>query len=84
MKVVAPVHDAILIEAPLEELDAAVARTQRLMEQASQIVLAGFRLRSDAKIVRHPGRFEDGRGSGMWETVTRLLAEETSVQQQPA
>ena len=84
VKVVAPVHDAILIEAPLEELDAAVARTQRLMEQASQIVLAGFPLRSEAKIVRHPGRFEDGRGTGMWETVTRLLAEETSVQQQPA
>src|SRR5262249_40327606 len=35
MRVCAPVHDAILIEAPLDELDAAVEVTQRAMADAS-------------------------------------------------
>src|SRR5262249_26876308 len=35
IRVCAPVHDAILIEAPAEELDAAVEATQRAMADAS-------------------------------------------------
>ena len=31
--VCAPIHDALLIEAPVDELDAAVARTQQQMER---------------------------------------------------
>lgn len=65
----APVHDAILIEAPLESLDAVVAQTQAIMKQASATVLGGFTLESDAKIVRYPDRYMDERGSRMWNTV---------------
>ncbi len=64
----APVHDAILIEAPLAELSVVVADTQRAMAEASRAVLAGFELRSDAKVFRHPERFQDERGEVMWET----------------
>lgn len=65
----APVHDAILIEAPLETLDAVVAQTQEAMQQASAIVLDGFVLKSDARVVRYPERYMDERGIKMWNTV---------------
>ncbi len=67
--VAAPVHDALLISAPLDGLDAAVADTQSAMEEASAVVLGGFKLRSDAKIFRYPQRYMDERGTAMWDAV---------------
>lgn len=71
----APVHDAVLIAAPLELLDAHVTRMQAIMVEASQIVLNGFALGSDAVVVRYPDRYMDDRGKLMWETVNRLAGE---------
>jgi hypothetical protein len=71
--VCAPVHDALLIEAPLDRFDTAVADVERHMADASAIVLGGFRLRSDAKVIRYPERYEDPRGAHMWNTVCELL-----------
>ena len=68
-----PVHDALLVEAPADGIEAAVAETQRAMQEASELVLPGFPLRTDAKIVRHPERYTDERGRRMWETVWSLL-----------
>lgn len=71
--VCAPVHDAILVEGGLDEIDHVVAETQRAMREASAAVLDGFELRSDAKVIRHPERYSDPRGERMWETVSELL-----------
>ena len=73
VRVCAPVHDAILIEAPLAELDAVVEHTQAIMREASAAVLGGFMLESDAKIVRSPERYMDARGVQMWNTVMGQL-----------
>jgi hypothetical protein len=62
----------MLIEAPLGQLDAAVATAQEAMADASNAVL-GFRLRSDVKLVRHPDRYADERGTTMWQTVWELI-----------
>jgi DNA polymerase I-like protein with 3'-5' exonuclease and polymerase domains len=67
-----PVHDALLIEAPLDQIDGAVVATQLAMKEASEIVLAGFSLRTDAKIVRYPDRYSDKRGELMWKTVCEM------------
>ena len=75
ISVCAPVHDALLIEAPLDELDRVVETTQRVMADASAVVLDGFRLRSDAKIIRHPDRYEDERGRAMWREVWAIMDE---------
>ncbi len=72
--VCAPVHDAVLVEAPLDDLEFAVERTQRAMTEASEIVLGGFSLRSEAKIIRYPERFQDERGARMWSTVWDCIA----------
>jgi DNA polymerase I len=71
--VCAPIHDALLIEAPLDQLDAHIQKTQTLMAGASSIVLNGFALRSDVDIVRYPERYRDDRGVKMWETVSRII-----------
>jgi len=75
ISVCAPVHDAILIQAPLDRLEEEVARTQQAMAEASAAVLGGFELRSDAKLVRWPDHYTDPRGDDMWALVCGLLEE---------
>ena len=77
----APVHDAVMICAPLDRLEHDIAATQAAMVEASRIVLDGFELRSDAKVVRYPDRYSDARGDKMWATVTRILAENNKGEQ---
>jgi len=73
IEVCAPVHDALLIEAQATDIVAAVYQTQEAMARASAAVLGGFRLRSEAKVVVHPDRYDDERGRVMWSQVTALL-----------
>jgi hypothetical protein len=75
IRVAAPVHDALLIEAEVHEIEHAVALCQGAMAEASRTVLDGFELRTEAGLIRHPGRFMDEeRGRGMWDLVQNLLA----------
>lgn len=67
-----PVHDALLIEAPLDELDSTILKVQELMAEAGRIVLNGFELRTDVDVVRYPDRYMDGRGEKMWNIITKL------------
>ena len=89
IEVVAPVHDAVLIVADdrkidvadvhkidvadVREIDVAVADMQRAMAEASRVVLDGFELRTNAKIVRYPDRYMDPRGAEMWAKVLGIL-----------
>ena len=65
----------MLIEAPLTAIDDAVKATQDAMAEASSIVLGGFTLRSDAKVIRHPDRYMDERGMRMWDEVAGILSD---------
>jgi DNA polymerase I-like protein with 3'-5' exonuclease and polymerase domains len=73
LRVCAPVHDALLVEANEDDIEAVVAQTQAAMKEASALVLPGFPLRTEAKIVRYPERYGDPRGVQMWETVQSIL-----------
>jgi DNA polymerase-1 len=75
IRVCCPVHDALLVEGPADEIDGIVEATKAAMREASELVLPGFPLRTDAKIVRYPDRYMDGRGERMWATVCRLVDE---------
>jgi DNA polymerase I len=77
--VVAPVHDAVLIEAPIERIEADVALTREIMRRASRIVLnadaaGNHELRTDSTVIRYPDRYSDKRGAAIWEQVIGLLA----------
>lgn len=73
IRVCAPVHDALLIEADAEDIEEAVAVTREQMSKASRAVLYGITVSTDVKIVRHPDRYTDPRGSEFWETLHKLL-----------
>ena len=92
IEVCAPVHDAVLIRAPLERLDADIAKMQECMRESSRIVLSGFQLRTEALPenkdengqavsigVRYPDRYMDEREGAreMWERVLGLLDKAT-------
>lgn len=73
--VCAPVHDALLVEGPADSIQEVVTATQDAMSEAAEIVLGGFKLRTDTKTIGPGERYLDPRGAKMWETVSRLLAE---------
>ena len=67
-----PVHDAVLVEGPADQIEDVVAQTRAAMAEASRVVLRGFEIGADAKIVRWPERYVDDAGADFWETVVRL------------
>jgi hypothetical protein len=73
IRICAPVHDAVLITAPISQLEADIAAMRHYMERASSIVLAGFKLATEAKTVLYPDRYSDRRGEKMWTKVMSLL-----------
>src|SRR6516225_2989285 len=80
IKILAPVHDAVLIEAPAERIEADVARMREIMRRASRVVFNAtadgpHELRTDATIVRYPEHYSDKRGAAMWDRVLELLTE---------
>ena len=74
--VCAAIHDALLIQAPIEEIENVVARTQRLMAEASAVVLDGFELRTSVRIVRAPDLWTDDRGQAVWSAIKTILNSE--------
>ena len=83
IEVCAPIHDAVLICAPLDRLESDIATMRTAMAEASMSVLAGFELATDVKVVRWPDRYADPRGTEMWNRVCNLAiaAEEEPLQQ---
>jgi hypothetical protein len=73
------VHDALLIQAPVEQIDTDVTLVRECMRVASRIVLnttadGTLELRTDANVIRYPDRYSDPRGGVIWYRVGALLA----------
>lgn len=93
LEVCAPVHDAFLICAPLERLDADISMMRAAMAEASSVVLGGFEIRADCPgefdehgkrnkfphIIHYPNRFMDKRGEVMWRRVLDLLPQPATL-----
>jgi hypothetical protein len=62
----------VLVEGPADEIEEVVDQTREAMAEASRVVLDGFEIGTDAKIVRWPDRYVDESGEEFWETVIRL------------
>jgi DNA polymerase I len=74
LEVVAPVHDAIMIEADASHADDATAALDKVMRDAAAVVLRGYELPSDKQVVHAGQSFFDKNGASMWETISRLVA----------
>jgi DNA polymerase family A len=74
IRIVAPIHDAFVAEAEVRDAEEVSIALDRVMRDASRVVLRGYELRTDLQPIIHAGgRFFDKRGLAMWTTVTELL-----------
>src|SRR5262249_43405472 len=86
LTLIAPVHDAVLLESSEDRIEADAALMREIMRRASRVILnptadGTIELRTDLKIIRYPDRFTDSRGTELWETVMKLLAERRQRQE---
>jgi DNA polymerase I len=73
IEVVAPVHDAIMAEAGLDKVEDMSVALDRVMRDASAVVLRGYELPTDVRLVQPGEQFYEERGKDMWDTITRLV-----------
>ena len=81
VRVLTTVHDACLVEAPADEINSVVQLTVERMGRASELLLDGYRLRSDATVIRDGERFVDARGVATWRRVMGIVDEAEAAAQ---
>jgi hypothetical protein len=74
LETVAVVHDALMVEADVDEAAGVEAILRDVMAEASRELLGGLELRVDIAAVRHPDRYRDPRGEDTWNEIQRILA----------
>jgi hypothetical protein len=77
VEVCCPAHDAFLIKAPLDRIDAHVELAREIMQDVAKMVLGDFPIAVDHKVYPHGERYMDKRGQEMWDWVMGLLTPET-------
>jgi hypothetical protein len=79
-----PVHDAVLVETPLEDLDKTLAATQQIMADVSELVLGdGYRIGTDFTVTRSPDVYVDEDASDLYAVVMRAAREAAQVESGP-
>jgi DNA polymerase I-like protein with 3'-5' exonuclease and polymerase domains len=73
LEIVAPVHDALMVECDLDVLEDVSQALDRVMRDASAVVLRGYELPTDVQEIRPGEHYADERGQAMWDTVSKLL-----------
>ena len=74
IKLIAPIHDAVMIECEEETADEEILKALKIMSDASEVVLgSGNRLRTEAEIIRYPDRYMDEKGAETWYLIMRIL-----------
>jgi DNA polymerase-1 len=80
VQVCAPIHDAILIQAPVEDIRDHAWRAKEAMQRASRDLLGGFTIQVDGwgkhspdDFIVWPHHYTDGRGRGMWAKLAPIL-----------
>jgi DNA polymerase I-like protein with 3'-5' exonuclease and polymerase domains len=76
IKIIAPIHDAILVECEGEGAEETILKAQTLMTQASTLILGPDNpIRTETKIIQYPDRYFDKRGAETWDKITNILQE---------
>jgi hypothetical protein len=75
LPVIALVHDAVLLECDLDQMERGQALAIECLERASRRFLHGLTLRVDVKSIFPGERFAEKRGARTWEFVERNLRE---------
>jgi len=73
IEVIAPIHDAVLVQAPTTDIHDIAEETKNIMRRVSGQMLGGFWLEVDTEIVSWPDRYVDPRGKRMWAELMEIL-----------
>jgi DNA polymerase I len=76
--IVAPIHDALMVEGPAEDIADIAAEMAKCMVEASRVILGGPAVRADQdQPLHYPDRYVDGRDGSpeLWATTMRLLTQ---------
>ena len=71
--VVAPVHDALMIEMDEASWQQELAEIHHLMEEAARVVTGGLRIPTDVELVFPGENYLDGRGAEFWKIAASVL-----------
>ncbi|MDQ8191573.1 DNA polymerase [Roseibacillus persicicus] len=72
-RVVAPVHDALLVEMDEEVWQATLAEVRQLMSKAAEVVTGGLRIPTDVELVFPGENYLDGRGAEFWKIAASVI-----------
>jgi DNA polymerase I-like protein with 3'-5' exonuclease and polymerase domains len=73
IRVCCPVHDAVVTECSIAEVDAHVSQVQAIMRQAARSAL-GTEIPVDSEVIHYPDRYIDKRGKPLFDKVIRSLS----------
>ena len=72
--VLCPVHDAVVVEGPRDEMDRILGQTEEIMRAASKTVLAGYACGVDVACkVTWPQRYVSAKGKDRWQEMLKVL-----------
>jgi DNA polymerase-1 len=72
VRIIAPVHDAIMIEARDEDIEKHVRLATEAMDEACRVVL-GDVIRTECQIIRPGGRYYDKKGEKLWHDICEFM-----------
>jgi DNA polymerase-1 len=78
LELCAIIHDAFMILSPANRIDDDMLILSECMRRASRVVLRGFELRLDSKVILYPQRYEaDKRSRQQWDDlISRAMQRE--------
>lgn len=83
VRVCAPVHDAVLVECPLDDLARTLERVPQIMREAAKAVL-GHEIPVDHAVILPGEHYYDQRGAKMYNQVMGILGEIEAEEVPPA
>jgi DNA polymerase I-like protein with 3'-5' exonuclease and polymerase domains len=72
VRIIALVHDAIMIEARDEEIDEHLRLAKEAMDEACRTVL-GDVIRTEHQVIRSPGRYYEEKGKRLWNVICDFM-----------
>ena len=78
VRIIGPVHDAVLVEARDEDIEEHVRLATEAMDEACRAVL-GDVIRTERQIIRADGRFYDKKGEKLWDDICEFMGWDDST-----
>jgi DNA polymerase I len=78
-------HDAVMVHAPLRDLEDVMQETRACMAKASRLILQGEELRTSAEgLTAYPDRYRDPKGAPLWGTIREEMRQLTGIDIDPS